>query len=307
MLATLVLFSAYVTNSWGSITIPINAARAEEGKREFALMNQKTQNPKYGKCWKNAIVTIQTGCKELDDEIQSRMALAYLNCFLALQGRPAYSCQTTDSIEHCTKDMSDGDRGSYTTFFTHTQNICYFLESQIWQENTEKTVSRLSDSSLMVASQLEESSELQTKMIEKQNMSLKNQETIIDKAVNLSQIISASSSNIHLMFDEFKETTLEQRMLITDVFDRVTKLQSTVLGEFSGFYSFIFYALSILMCYMLTSTPRTNAARFWIFGVMTLNIVLERIILSYILKQDELYGSPLKADNDVCLLNILVI
>lgn len=83
------------------------------------------------------------------------------------------------------------------------------------------------------------------------------------------------------MLREFKDSTSEQKALIFEVFDRLTALQNIVMGEFTGFYSLIFYTVSVLVCYLLTSTPRTSGARFWLFLLMTANIVAERIIVGW--------------------------
>lgn len=47
--------------------------------------------------------------------------------------------------------MNEVDRSSLTTFFTHTQNICYFLQAQVWQEETDMTINRLSATSSQVS------------------------------------------------------------------------------------------------------------------------------------------------------------
>ncbi|XP_041346674.1 uncharacterized protein LOC121366201 [Gigantopelta aegis] len=267
---------------WCDIT-GIDTDRVSAGKQAYELMQQRSEMPRYGTCWKNAMVTIQTGCKRLTDDIQSRLALAYLNCFLQVQGRDVYDCDTSQPVHECTTHMKDVDRGSFTTFFTHTQNICYFLQAQVWHEQTETTIDRLSVSSSHVASKLEESYDLQNKMMKQQNKSMKTQEQILNNAANLSDIISQSSNNIHSMFEDFKKTTQEQRMLITDVFDRISKLQHMVLGEFSGFYSVIYYTLSIVVSYLLTSTSRTSSARFWLFGIMTVNMLAEQVLVPWYL------------------------
>ncbi|ESO95827.1 hypothetical protein LOTGIDRAFT_75797, partial [Lottia gigantea] len=225
----------------------------EEGKKQFQLIQQNSEMPKYGICWKNAMFSIKSGCKQLSDEVQSFLALSYLNCFLALQGRNTYDCEKGEPIKSCTSNMADADRSSFTTMFTHTQNICYFLQAQIWHEEMDLTIDRLANSSSHVGQQLEESFRMQLDMIQHQNESLKNQKKIINQALDL-------------------------RVLINDVFDRVSKLQSLVLGEFSGFYSIIYYMFSIILCYLLTSTPRTSGARFWLFAVMTVNMLLEQTL-----------------------------
>ncbi|OWF35096.1 uncharacterized protein LOC110443361 [Mizuhopecten yessoensis] len=276
----LVFFNTLLFCTCGPGFADVDRSKYEDGKSRFEVIDSQARLPKYGQCWQSAIAVIQKGCKQLTHIVQNRLALAYLNCFLEDQGRLTYPCDVEESISSCTKHMSDVDRGSFTTFFTYTQNICYFLESQIWHQETEQTITRLAHSSENVADRLEESSKLQEAMIGQQNLTLQNQEIILDKAANLSDIISTSSDNMHELYTEFKKSTIEQKLLINDMFDKVTKLQTMVLGEFSGFYSMIYYTVSVIMSYLLTSSQRTASARFWLFGILTIGIIAERAMVS---------------------------
>ena len=284
VLIFLASFEMLVTRSFAAshFSHMINKGTYEEGKRQFELMKHQAELPRYGQCWKDAMVLTQTGCERLNDDVQGRLALAYLNCFLDLQGRHKYECSQDETLEECTKVMEDSDRSSFTTFFTHTQNVCYFLRAQVWNEATENTISMLAESSSYVASQLHESSQLQAEIIKQQNDSLKNQKILMENSANLTNVLSSSSEEINRLFQTFKETTQEQRLLITDVFDQLISLKQTVLGEFSGFYSILYYFFSILVCYLLTSTTRTNGARFWLFCIVTMSIFCEYFITAWV-------------------------
>ena len=109
---------------------------------------------------------------------------------------------------------------TYTEFFTHTQNICFFLQAQIWQDETDNTISRLADNSAHVAQQMEDSSLLQSDIIKKQNESIQNQELLLKHGNNLRQTLEESSLDVHRMMQEFKDSTSEQRAMIFEVFDR---------------------------------------------------------------------------------------
>ena len=61
---------------------------------------------------------------------------------------------------------------TYTEFFMHAGHICYFLQSQLWQERTENVISRLSDSSKEALDKLEESLEYHKVLDAKQNKAL---------------------------------------------------------------------------------------------------------------------------------------
>ncbi|OPL20453.1 hypothetical protein AM593_10131, partial [Mytilus galloprovincialis] len=281
----------------------LDKSKFQAGKTEFELMQSKSEFPNYGYCWKETIIVLTKDCKQLTAEVQGKLALAYLNCFLQMQDLPIYECDVTQKLSECTQNMKDSDRSSMATFFTHTQNICYFLESQVWHDETELTIKRLATSSEDVATQLEETSELQNEMLHQQKESMTNQQEILEKSVNLSNIISTSSDNIHKIFDEYKNATNEQRLLIGDLFDKFSHLQSMMLGEFTGLYSILYYAVMVLMSYFLTSTPRTAAARFWLFGVATVNILSERFAISWLISEEnQLAGSG--GDIDFHLLNI---
>ncbi|XP_048741646.2 uncharacterized protein LOC125655413 [Ostrea edulis] len=251
----------------------VDKKQYESGKTQYELLQTQAQMPEYGKCWTNTLTSLQEGCKHLTDETQTRLALAYLNCFLQVQGRDSYQCDEGMSTRECLLDITEADRPSLTTFFTHTQNICYFLQSQVWHEKTQNTIKRLSRASDEVAENLAATTVLQRE-------ALRNQEVIMQQSTNLSLIINSSSENLHAIISDFHKMTNDQRILINDIFDKIVHLQRTMLGEFSGFYSVVYYTLSIMLSYLLTSTPRTAPARFWMFGIMTLNIIIERFIIT---------------------------
>ena len=91
-----------------------------------------------------------------------------------------------------------------------------------------------------------------------------------------------------IIFDHRTSTT-EQKHMIFEMFDRVSKLQNVVLGEVSGFYSLIFYPTALLTVYLLTSTTRTSAARFWLFIIFCCSLVVERMVMWMTLDSDTGY------------------
>lgn len=65
------------------------------------------------------------------------MALKLTNCFLDMSGHEEYHCESDrkqNLRKICISNMSDRAFNVYTEFYTHTQNICWFLRGQIWQE-----------------------------------------------------------------------------------------------------------------------------------------------------------------------------
>ncbi|KAH9512465.1 hypothetical protein Btru_038482 [Bulinus truncatus] len=293
LLSVSLVFSTFFLLSTCEL-VPIDTARYDEGKKQYDLMQRQSEMPRYGKCWKGAVMLIQSDCRHLTDMVQTRLALAYLNCFLQIQGRSKYECDESRDISECVEDMNEADRSSFTTFFTHTLNICYFLQAQVWQEGTENTIKTLSDTSSQVADQLVQAQKLQKDMLASQNKSLKNQEELIHQAHSLNDIIVNSSQNVKFLFDDLKVSTKEQKQIIGDLFDQLTKIQNTILGEVSGFYSLFYYVASLFVCYLLSSTPRTAGSRVWLFLIMTLNVIMEQSAMVWI---NSVYSST--GDNEL--------
>ncbi|KXJ10981.1 Protein brambleberry [Exaiptasia diaphana] len=150
--------------------------RYKAGEKSLQDFQAKAQN---SECWKEAIANLEVGCKKLTDIEQSYLAVDFTNCHLKKSGRRTYNCSRDKSIEDCTGNMDDTAFNAYTTFFTHTTNICFYLQSQAWQQRTEDTVSKLSKTSEEVAGQLEHSLKNQLNVLKHQNQSLRNQKEIM--------------------------------------------------------------------------------------------------------------------------------
>ena len=295
---------------WGAVTFYMFAliggiggdmeqdSRYELGKAKYEAITKETRMPRYSQCWTDALAHLQQGCKQLTDDIQYRMALNFANCHLEKTGRTTYPCGQDQELKECLQHMDHDAYQVHAEFVTHTQNVCFFLESQVWHDKTESTIHRLADNSATVAQQMEDSSQLQTELLKRQNDSIENQQLLLERGNELKKSLEQSSIDVHKMLVEFKETTSEQRAMIFEVFDRLTSLQKVVMGEFTGFYSLIFYTASILISYLVTSTPRTGGARFWLFLVMTGNILCERLIV-YVGAKDDMLMKGQVVDSSV--------
>ena len=255
-----------------------NDPKYMEGKEQYELVLMRSKLPRHGICYSNALSFLESGCKALTDELQHRLALKFANCLFLKNGMPIYKCLDHVEFSVCTKGMTPEAFMTYTHFYTHTQNMCFFLEAQAWHEETDLTIRRLSATSTTVVKQIESSKKLQSEFMIKQQKSLSNQKLVIERGTELKLLLESSRMDVHAMLNDFKATTIEQKQLIFEVFDKLAGLQSIVLSECTGFYSFLFHGFSIVTCYFLSSTARTGGSRFWLFLIMTCNMVVERFI-----------------------------
>jgi len=277
----LLVLSARIRCSAGSrIDLTSDEARYQDGK--LKLMELQKSRTRYGPCWTAALDSLETGCRHLTEDVQHELALKFVKCFLLKAGRPD-PCDDVDKTE-CTSRMSSEVFSAYTEFFTHTQSICFYLQASEWQMTTEETVNRLTDTSANVVHKLQSAEDVQHELLRKQNDSIHIQQHLLEGGAALQQTLDESKGDVQAMMVEFHKAVSEQQKLknlLFEVFDRVQSLRSIVLGEFTGFYSLIFYALAIVIAYFLTSTPRTSGARFWLFLILTFNVAAEWMLAKW--------------------------
>ena len=127
-------------------------------------------------------------------------------------------------METCTTDMTSEGYNTLLQFFTQTINICYFLSAQIWQQETNNIISTLSQSSADVAKLMKMSSSLQKSILKKQSQTVTNQDKLLINGNLLLHTLKESLINAHNIYEEFKQSTNEQRNVIFEIFDRYVQL-----------------------------------------------------------------------------------
>ncbi|CAH2316537.1 Hypothetical predicted protein [Pelobates cultripes] len=261
----------------------LDTAVMEKGKTELQKLQDFARHPRYGDCWTRALQTVDVGCKQLDEEQQSRIALAFTHCHLERSGRDYPVCTEKNSIRQCTRGMDSVAFNTYTEFFTHAHSICYYLQNEMWQEQAQDTILRLTAHSDSVAKQLEATNLLAEEMMQAQNATLQSQEEILRNGHLLKQTLQESTLGMKQAFQEMEQSATEQRLLFSEIFNRITFLHQFVVGESNSLYSFLYNLLACVAVFLLTSTQRTSGARLILFGLVAANVYSERMICSYIL------------------------
>ncbi|GBN16554.1 hypothetical protein AVEN_227755-1 [Araneus ventricosus] len=297
MLLRLNVFLLYFTFvKTDSVEVDLNfQEKFAQGENLYKELVKKS----YGSCWKEALSHLHFSCKHLTEEIQSRLALSFTNCFLEYSGSETCPCPPESSIKDCLKTSSDRVFSTYTEFFTHTQSICHYLQHREWQEQTHKTVAMLTENSEIVNKKLDESRKTQSKILDMQQVSVLEQRRLISAGKSLNMELAKSRSQARYAFDEFKASTNEQKHLIFEIFDRVKGLQHFVLGEFTSVYTFAYYFAGIFIIYLITSVPQTASARIWLLLLKSGNVVLEKILVSYNIDEEMLKLFPLEINGPI--------
>ena len=160
---------------------------------------------------------------------------------------------------------------THTEFFTHAGHICYFLQSQLWQERTENVISRLSDSSKVLDA--------------KQDKALNNQDKILDQDQKIAESLHKTSEQMNEAFTDMRVMAEKQRQLLSEVFgtlqrsvESVRYLMSLFLVEFVGCETFAFFIVYWLVILLLPWFGYSGAKlHLVLFTNLAVEIVFRRI------------------------------
>ncbi len=256
--------------------------RGEETLKEY----QSRDSP----CWLKAVSDLQSKCSDMSDIEQSILAMKFANCHFEKSGMDTFACIDQENFKSCTKLMKKEDPTSflvYTEFFTHVTDICFYLQSDLWRKKTSQTISQLSLTTEETVEKLGQSLDNQKMVLDAQNQSLANQKNILKNEEVLQQALKNSTASAKSAFEEMKQKADEQKAVFSNTFegifagvDKLAELQSMLLGEFISLQSFAFYLITIVTCYLITSTPSTSGARLLLFGSFLLMVFIEKVLVN---------------------------
>ena len=64
---------------------------------------------------------------------KTALSLQFAHCQIAQSGRPNFPCRQEESLASYLEMVDTNAWTSYTNFYSHTHNMCYFIQSQLWQ------------------------------------------------------------------------------------------------------------------------------------------------------------------------------
>ncbi|XP_073326103.1 uncharacterized protein [Pagrus major] len=175
---------------------------------------------------------------------------------------------------------------AYTEFFTHTHSICHHLQAEAWQSRAENTMYRLTESSAGVAEQLQSTRQMAEELIEAQSAALQAQQEILNNGEELRVTLRDSTQGLRAVFSELSSVSRAQQVALSELFNRVSFLQSFLLTEANCLSSICYNAAALCTSYLLTSTQRSSRARLVLLSQVCLNFYLERRICQFVLSSD---------------------
>eukprot|EP00761_Pharyngomonas_kirbyi_P010442 gb/GECH01010462.1/.p1 GENE.gb/GECH01010462.1/~~gb/GECH01010462.1/.p1 ORF type:complete len:667 (+),score=195.41 gb/GECH01010462.1/:1-2001(+) len=131
------------------------------------LISSYRSRSQWSSCWKDAVSALHAGCSPssssssssatgsyFSEEERARLAIAFTNCHLSHSGHPPYPCPPSRSLTDCTAPMlaSPIAYHAYTEFTTQVHAMCFYIQSEVFQENTRHAVDALQEEAARASS-----------------------------------------------------------------------------------------------------------------------------------------------------------
>jgi len=135
--------------------------RMEAASKYLSMLEEDEGSP----CGHNTVMALlESGCHNLRDSTRMQIALKFANCHLHKAGLATYECDmsqtSTESskpkIEKCVRKIGQDAvaYGTYSLFYTNVEAICFYSQSQHFQEVTERAVHSLFEATVTTADHL---------------------------------------------------------------------------------------------------------------------------------------------------------
>lgn len=146
----------------------------QELKDSYSFLRRQSDS---NSCISTIFKSLEHTCDTLEEQSQARLALGMANCHLARSNKQQYPCDPEQDFAGCTSQMSSDAWNSYTMFFTHVQQCCFYFKTLEWQENTSLLIKGLVEVSAKVRTDLEINSQ-QVHQLGKATQSLTEQSSV---------------------------------------------------------------------------------------------------------------------------------
>ncbi|KAK5603316.1 hypothetical protein CRENBAI_010262 [Crenichthys baileyi] len=123
-------------------------------------------------------------------------------------------------------------------------------------------------------------------MMEAQTASLQAQKEILSNGEQLRVTLRDSTQGLQSLFSDLSSVSREQQVALSELFNRISFMQSFLLMEAYSLSSCCYNAAALCTSYLITSTPRSSRARLVLLALVCLNFYLEKKIYQFVLSSD---------------------
>eukprot|EP01067_Filipodium_phascolosomae_P006199 Filipodium_phascolosomae@DN4473_c0_g1_i1.p1 len=186
-------------------------------------------------------------------------------------------------VKSCTQAMSEAVFALYTESHNHIDDLCAIMQSQLWRQQTDVSVNRLTSSSHRLTTLLEESNESQTELLSNQRLSIEQGNALQSHIQDASNSFQGFQKEVGGVFENVREQfeTIQGGLnTLSLLMKTVHGTILTIRGVVSRFESAAVFILGLMICVFCTLLPSTRQALPTLLALCSGNFLLEVVIYS---------------------------
>eukprot|EP00914_Ancora_sagittata_P020246 GHVO01040161.1.p1 GENE.GHVO01040161.1~~GHVO01040161.1.p1 ORF type:complete len:471 (+),score=59.86 GHVO01040161.1:74-1486(+) len=262
-------------------------------------------------CWMYAKdvfeMMMPSSCTDINDDVKSLASLSLTECHLRgrmdskhimskcdIRNREGIELDK-DNYDHealhslimrCKEGLTDTAFIVYIEFFNHIENLCFFVQSALWQQRTEETVRLLSTTATHVMEKLSQASLQHDELLKSQKQSLRQQEMLLADSQRLSQVIADGQADLSNAFGDMREEVAHEQKRIRDAFSEafglITKIldfQKMIARQVTEIGSVLTYSLLVVVTYYITAADCGRHIRNKLYILWFTMLIMETFLL----------------------------
>lgn len=209
------------------------------------------------------------------------MALRFTDCFLEMSGQERLNCvsERTESLKRlCMSEMNERSFTVYREYFEQTHNMCFFLEGQKWQQETENTIYKFSSKSKEISELLDATSESQQAVLRQQKEEFTLQKEILKVGSNFSRMLIEAQQSFDKLSADLKNSTHMHKSILADLFRGINLFHNWIIQRYILVDCLLFYMSSLFVIIIATSLKCTEDSRAYLLINFAFNLSFEIVV-----------------------------
>ena len=234
----------------------LNSNKYIELKTEINNFISKYKNQN---CIMEVFTSLETQCENISDELMMELSYKLSICSLSKFGKYYPICDYSKGYKFCIQELKGDLWTTYTSFYHHIDNICFYYKTLKWEKSTDLILSNL-----ILSSQIAEdiinlnknfSEEIKRNFTQSVNQ-LNNLNDFMKSYIESEKLIKENLKEIEMKIYKNKEHYAQIQNFISNYFWFLTSFFSTQNGgilNFIKFFSILFIVELFISVFLLIS------------------------------------------------------
>jgi hypothetical protein len=271
----------------------IESNQLQTVKKEFRLFMKKYES---NSCIMDIFSDFQNQCEEIDDRLTNIIAYRMTMCiYKGLNKRiETDGCNINLDSSSCIRQLEGDSWTTFITFTQHTDNLCFYYKTLIYEKSTEFLFTKLLNSSLSVLNELQGGAVLAEKILTfQQDFSnqlndnlvdtiekFKNINSFLEHYAKLEEELKANMGALEVKLTSNNEKVNGMVEYFNNKFELFRNLNVFIGAGDSSVNSVNFYFAILLMAFIFTLADCLSGIRLLLMSLIVCFFLIERYYIS---------------------------